>query len=910
MKLTFTALGLLLPFVSLTAADSVPNNDEVTPAPWQDQGSRYAMVQDATSVAKQVTNSPFAAKPCNSYSNYQNDKGQTVFPLWGSLKPLDFGSREVTFDQTGVRTLRQTPAPGVHPRIFFTPEDLPDVRRRLKETRCGQEVWKNILSWTEMLKGCYDDHADYAKPDLTLGGWQGLHARVPLSRLGAPLGSTVVNGSKWNKSDNAAALYKSLVDGSATNCPAYYWNAFSLEAFRSLVENDEKSAKDIAAAVCTALRIGQVQRDAKQAAAKAEAEAKHKVWVELPPDQPVGAFQLSFCYDFLFNWMTDAQKKALHDELALGTWSHDNYGTFNEATTSRSNWATFSYWLYEVLGIEGEEGFNELKVRGMYRGWRDLLTYGWFLSGATFEGEAKNQLGMDGVMLFAAREKKYGFTNLCGHPYLQAYARKFLPHSINAMLTGFHKYDLLGGSRSGSGGFTPCDMLGLKYMFPNDKVSDWVYRQSIGENYENVPTRPDGYFNALLFFASFCTDFDAGNVDVSKLALGNTFFCGERALMMTRSGWDTNAAQLNLHVRQANGGHPFADRNALMIAGAGRIWSPNGYANFKTPENSVVDIDGKTQTVNTPGRLLDFVDAPLATFAVGDAKYCWDWQWDRLEKRGGYYTKDDVDAKKVVVPPGSEPEMHSINDFSYTKLPYAYVKAPFFELPSWILPTGALTPIVRKPNYPVKTAFRTAGLVRGTHPYMLAMDDIRKDDARHHYDWVLSLEKDIQIASVKKNKDGTTDLLLTGADPNQSATAPKEGLPGSMTPGCAIPSNQPVLLVRVLEADGMGDPRIETLPNQTDAKRYAPVRRLVIPSESVAPGFKVLFFPHRQGESLPESAWNPTHTQLTVSWNGQTDTATLSVGRSGKTNLILQRAGIETSLVSVTKDADPISESH
>ena len=130
------------------------------------------------------------------------------------------------------------------------------------------------------------------------------------------------------------------------------------------------------------------------------------------------------------------------------TWSHDNYGTFNTATSSRSNWATFSYWLFEVLAIEGEPGFNDLKVRGMYRGWRNLLTYGWFQSGATFEGEAKNQLGMDGIIPFAMREKTYGFENLCGHPYLRAYATRFLPHSLNPMLDGFIKYDLLGGSRT------------------------------------------------------------------------------------------------------------------------------------------------------------------------------------------------------------------------------------------------------------------------------------------------------------------------------------------------------------------------------------------------------------------------------------------------------------------------------
>ena len=126
-------------------------------------------------------------------------------------------------------------------------------------------------------------------------------------------------------------------------------------------------------------------------------------------------------------------------------------------------------------------------------------------------------------------------------------------------------------------------MVGLKYMFPNDKVIDWVYRKSIGENYENVPDRPDGYYNGLLFFAAFASDFDPANSDPAALGLGNTFFCGERSLLMTRSSWSKDALMLNLHTRGANGGHPFADRNAIMVAGAGRIWSPNGYSNFKTP---------------------------------------------------------------------------------------------------------------------------------------------------------------------------------------------------------------------------------------------------------------------------------------------------------------------------------------
>jgi hypothetical protein len=849
---------------------------------------------DHVSRADDPANSPFADKPCNSYSNYTDDDGKPSVLIWGKAPLDDFGSREVKFDQSGVRSIRQVPGPGVHPRIFFGPDDLPDVRKRLKETQCGQAAWKNILSWTQMMKGQYDDKADYAQPDVWNGGFGGLHGRVPLFRLGVPR----VNGAAYNHNPQAAAFYQNLIKGDATGVPDYYWNVFSLEAFRCLIENDDAGAKDLAKAVITLMQADQAKR-------AADPKLQGKI-----PDQPVGTFQLAFTYDFIFNWLTPDQKKAIHDELALSTWSHDNYGTFNTAESSRSNWATFSYWLYEVLAIEDEPGFNDLKVRGMYRGWHDLLTYGWYQSGATYEGEAKNQIGMDGVLLFASRAQKYGFENLCGHPYLQSYARTFLPHSINPMQTGFNKYDLLGGSRAGSGGFSPCDMLGLRYMFPDDKVMSWVYRKAVGENYEGVPQRPDGYYNGLLFYAIYASDFDPAVNDPNQLGLGNTFFCGERSLMMTRSGWDTDATMLNMHVRAANGGHPFADRNAIMVAGAGRIWSPNGYANFKTQENSVVDIDGKTQDVHSPARTVDFQDNPQATFIVGDAKYAWDWNLAVLNKKRGYYTEQDIKDNKVEIPAGAEPEKHTPNDFAYTKLPFAYLNRPLFELPHWILPNGALSPTVRTPNYPVQRAFRTAGLVRGPQPYALVVDDIQKDATAHHYDWTLGLERDIQIAKMETKSDGETDILLTGADPDQKLPPPKEALPSSLDPSATIPKGQPMLLVRVLNmappattdkpAPG---PEIVESANMSDAKKYGPIRRLVIPSDSVSPDFKVLLFAYRQGAELPATTWNADHTSVSVAWKNQTDTISFSPTKIGKTNVTITRGSDK--LVDLTKEVAP-----
>jgi hypothetical protein len=844
-----------------------------------------------------VSQSPFADKYSDSYSNYNDAKAQVVEPLWGSLKPDDFGSREVQFDQSGVRQLEQVPAAGVHPRIFFTPADLPDIRTRLKQTRCGQEAWKNLLCWTEMMKGKYDENADYAKPDRWNGSFGGLHGRVPLFRLGVPRAK-----HPYDHNPEAAEIYQSLINGSAREFPPFYWNVFSLEAFRCLVENDQASARDLAKAVVTALKIGQAER---------AAEPKKKNSGNNPPAQPIGAFQLAFTYDFLFNWLTPEQRRAMHDELALSTWSHDNYGTFNEATSSRSNWATFSYWLFEVLGIEGEPGFNDLKVRGIYRGWRNLLTYGWFQSGATFEGEAKNQIGMDGVITLARREKLYGFENLCGHPYLRAYADKFIPESINPMLTGFNKYDLLGGSRAEGAGFNASDMLGLKYMFPDDKIIDWAFHCAVADDYANVPDRPDGYYNALLFYNIFASDFDPSNNDPAKLNLPTTFFCGERALMMTRSSWDKNALMLNMHTRAANGGHPFADRNAIMVAGAGRIWSPNGYASFRTQENSVVDIDDKTQSERTPGRMVDFVDSPLADFAVGDSSYAWDWNWRTLDKGRGIYTIEDIRANRVVIPKGFEPEEHTTNDFSFLKLPFAYLNTPKFESPHWIEPAGALGPVVREVNYPVKKAFRTAGIVRGEHPYALVIDDIQKDDAVHHYNWTLALERDIQIAKVDQRSNGECDVILTGSDPDQKQPASKEALPSEMESGAAIPAGQPMLLVRVLNrsessATESEAPKIVQLPNLSDAKKYGTIRRLIIPADSVSPDFKVLLYPYRQGDALPTTEWDSGHTSVTVSFGAARDVVAFTPGSLGKTNLAITRDGAP--VIDVSRAIGPLSQ--
>ncbi len=852
--------------------------------------------------------SPFAKMPCTSYAGYKS--GTNEFnPLWGDENPWDFGPRKVVFDMTGVKTPNQIPAPGIHPRIYCTPADHDEIARRLKQTECGREMWKNLLCYVNFMKGTYDPKADYAQPNPVLKA-QGKLDRVWLPSL-----------QSGRKTEDAAKRYRALIQGDMTQKTEGFWHVFSLEAFRCWIENDQAAAKDLASAVTTALKIEQANR------------AANPKLMTGPLAQPIAGIHLGYTYDFLYNFLTPDQRKLVHDEIANGTWNHDNYGSFNDAVISRSNWATFSYWLIPTLAIEGEPGFNDLKIRGMYRGWKNLMTYGWFPSGANFEGEAKNQLGGDGILAFSLRSKDYGFENLAAHPNARANVNRFTPHSVIPTRDGFVKYDLLGGCH-----FRPFpeDLLAFKYLIPEDKAIDFAYRSSVGDHYENLPNRCEsgsyeptvggGYHDPLIPFLVFACDFDLANTDPGKLDLGNTFFCGDRALLMTRSGWGTNDLMLNLHVRQANGGHPFADRNSIMVAGAGRVWSPIygwGYEGFQNVNNGEVVIDDHLQPEYdyTPGRMVDFVDATNATFAVGDAKYPWDWKWDRLDNWGakGRYTEQDLATNGVKIRPGFELEKHGINDFAYSKHDDDYLKAPLGHQPDWLKIKGSITPVSRGTNYPVQYAWRTAGVVRGTHPYGLVLDDIRKDDTPHDYTWYLPTEYDVQIVKRETNATGGLDLVLTGNDPGQknapgSGKNPKPPLPSLRDTNSPVPAGQPMLLVRFLQIEN--DPKVvpateakeptileDEPPAKPKGHYLQRVRRLAIPAHSVEPSFKVLLYPYRQGDPLPVTAWDGTNA-VTVLWPEQKDRLEFTKSTTGKTDLKVSRGNDH--LISVDKPVKPI----
>jgi hypothetical protein len=825
-----------------------------------------ALAQELTSPTQREIDPLVKASAYGDKSVWSYHGGNAPVP-WSLFRPRDYGSSKITFDPKGVRDLGSVPAPGVHPRIFFSPEDLPALRKRLKETTGGREAWKNVLAYANAMKLEYDENADYAQPDWMRGSF-GIHGRVPLHRIG---------GYSPKRED----YYSILAEGRrpektfGKSAPASFFLPASTEAFRCLIDDDAEGAKKLAKAVVTAVTLEQ-ERRAKDDKPVKDGEPPR------PSTSRACACALGFIYDFLFNWMTPEQRKIVHDELVtLSSW-HDNYGTFNNAESSRSNWATFTYWVFDLMAIEGEPGFNDLKFLGLYRGWRNFFTYSFFDSGAAYEAEGKLPLGFDAVAAFDRAGDKYGLERLSRHPMVRAYYTKFVAQSVlPSQEDGYAIFDILGSM--GGGLTTPHDVVAAKYFYPDDRTIDFVYRTTVKDDYRDMPKSLHFNWNEVIASALFAGSHDPANTP-EKLGLPLTFFCGQRALMMTRSSWDKNATMLTMHVRGASGGHPYRDRNGIMLAGQGRTWVTIPGKDIGGWAMNTVIIDEADQNSSTPARVVDFADEPTATFLTGDAKYCWDWAWSYASRnrQGQPVTRGDVENNNVETGLGWKLVEQAFNDFAWTKSDREIYRRPLKFNAHWIAMDGVLSPPMRQANTPVLKSFRTAGLVRGPRPYVLVVDDSQRDAMPTRYDWNLTLPAD--VVGVKGGPRDAGDIILAGRA--------SLGGDGALKPG------EPGLLIRALDIRG------ERLPDEIGLHEKTNI--LSLRTRATSPDFKVLMYAFRGGDPLPVTTWNADHTEVAVNFPDQKDTVRFASAASGKTDVVVSRDG--ATIVSMTRPVAPLAD--
>jgi hypothetical protein len=778
----------------------------------------------------------------------------------------------LTLDETGMDKsfFKPVPKPGVHPRVIFNPEDVPLIKERLSTTQTGKAVYAAILAHIQdVITGPkakfgkeYDALAagDPKTIDTYTLGYNDLKKKYPNDTFPEPDPKTNPKG------DLPLTLEPTI--GFTT----------MYEAFRCLIDNDAVGGKKVAAVITSLSKISDVQLTAIYAKAKPEDKNDFRVTGLGPSYQ--GTMGLD--YDFAYNFMTDDQRGTVRSFLAHCT----NGITTQAAETLRtlhcgsSNWISWSCrFLFPICAIEGEPGYDPQAYKNASTAQLNYIN-AIFPSGEGFEGWGKSFMFLEHLTIMAKRGQ-----NIIGSTKIRAAYNDYFPASLNPWGSGFTFCDSLAGS--GGKIARNADVLMYHAFFPNDVAGDFIYRNQIDGNYNsdqltNINTHHPFSVMDSLCCAIFATDFNSTaswDDEYAQFSKGRplTYFGEDTGNLITRSAWSKDALYLNYLTRTIPGGHQYSDRSHFSLYGNGRFWSIYHFfrqvdVQYLPKNRSVLLADDAGPSV-LEARCADLQDKPLATFTATDLKNTWDYQ----------------DAGIIKPPAGAQivSNPFTYNDFRLNKSPEAWMDYPIAFLPQWYTsakPDEKETKRFFK-QYDVKKAFRTAGVVRGAHPYSIIVDDLQLDDQSHAYDWGMILADDVVMGSVtttnKTEGQASADIVLN-EQPKPDKTNPK-------------PETDRHLLVRVLSANSLTEPaanagfyNIANPPNKDWQ-----INKLHITSNSVSPAYKLLLFSYKDGEALPTTTWSADHTTATVSWPDQTDQLTFTPGSDGRTRIKIVRNGTE-----------------
>jgi len=778
------------------------------------------------------------------------------------------GPRAIEWNTDGLREIVHAPATGIHPRIFFGPSELADIQARLENTASGQAIFGQIHAFTTLLNmgtSAYSQQADYAL-DEHYNRWVG-------------------NAGHWN----ANTEYEKLINGDPT-----VWDGLdikrkhitacmmSLEAFECLI------------------MAGQTDPDTGESYADRAADLATAMtfWASMAIDDPdvnpnsnnfnnFGGMHMAIAYDLHFNAMTTAQQDLVRQALVKTIPDAPRHGGDMQAYANASNWSTLNgFEIISNLAVEGETGYKPELTEKWMRAQHNFITYGWYPSGAGLEGLGKNYQYV--TTLIACAKRGY---SLLGHPHVRAYGQQFLPAIMQPYGHGFTSYDVWGGSGYnpvlGEYKFKSLDIIGLKYIMPDDPKIDFVWRNYIekgynleGEGYlyqQQVPD--DSYFNYLIPAAVFAQDYTAGDWNEQAAAvIEEDYFADDRGLAVLRSDTDSEALSLQFHARQDMGGHTHGDRNDFTLSALGRIWMRKSYGGSPfqpTWFHSCVLIDDlgigigdpDGDKARQPAKFLEFTSTEEMTRAAADATYAytWEWHWSPQPANVDHPWLDQDGWQKVT---------ETWNDFQYIPKTEAHYDLPFYDWAHWHQAEKKERMVKRLYN-PMEKVIRSVAMFKGDNPFVLVVDDVKKDAEVHNYKWLAQMARDLTISETVVNaadENYRNDVIL--AEPTETGNRR--------------------LLVRFLQIENQAS---DNAPAYMDSLEYVNYfsgetynpnpnwerPRLVAESNSVEPKFKVLIFPFVEGDDLPVTNWNAAKDTLEVAFGEESTLLEFMVNAEGRT---------------------------
>jgi hypothetical protein len=796
-------------------------------------------------------------------------------------------------------SITANPPPYVHPRIFFTEADRASLLAATTDT--NNPVVTNAIA-----------------------------------QLRTNVAATIDNTST-----QIGIAYQHMKSGDATydiraivsiETPYVTWSGYTSSGFYGTlaaacylawVDHDnpalQQRLKDLATAVATAAR-------------------QHTTWYlndrmtqsgsSNPADYSVFSYDvysdLALCYDLMYNWMTEDQRGTTRALLAWMTAGRTTWGVGEPDQAHSTNWRTFhNHLIAAQLAIEGETGYDEASVIRNMKAFQ-VFTDKWGISeeGINREGPGYFNFGMRNAAPSAyALSRRYEdlFTTSRMYVSLQEFLYRLSPDAsgrINGMNDGV--------------GWSPDTtyLVILKAAFPDDPLADWLYRMNRLANPGTVP----------LTCAIFGRPYLAGNTSFKAVAAAKglplTLFSPGRGTCETRSDWSTNAITVNFDARSDafSLGHMHSLANSFTMLALAREWfmgqgyhyAPNdfqqtilidslaqgGTSKTLATNNYAYATNYSTKWPSLPTRAVEVVNQPKFTLFAGDASSSYTYSW------AGYSFNDPTAS--FLTTPNCIMTPYRWRDMFY----------PGFVPPDAVVGDNgwmdAFIPADDRLYNPVSRAFRSVAMIRGsdsdtaTYPrsYMLVIDDIQKNYSNNILATLTNSGGGIDTNTHTFTWSGNTVTDTTPANDVvtlASATTTNAVLYHSVD---SNPAGRPQLSVQVVSANGDAAPiSMDATPLDKGDVTVTANRLLITRYNTVAPDFKVLLYPHLNGEPLPTTSYLQTVTNgvtnatLTVrvptnsSGGTVTDLFTLRVQPDGRTRILsYARSGATPPAITVPSD--------
>jgi hypothetical protein len=581
---------------------------------------------------------------------------------------------------------------------------------------------------------------------------------------------------------------------------------------------------------------------------------------------------VGLCYDLLYNNLTDDERKEVRDLLSLMTSFRHPHGSNLSRKYNYTNWAGYhDHTIMALMAIEGEEGYDVGVLDAIERKNAAFLTQnGVFESGYPHEGYAYYCFGMtwhsiSDYVLARRADRENIFNTTRFYRSIEAAFRLFDP---NGSAIRSHHDTVEGSTGSGEIAIPQRHIMVAKYMWPDDRMVDYVYGKLVANN------REERYLK--IFDAVFAEDVKYPEQTVAEAAgtLSPNKFCPDRGLVTSRNEWEDDGLRFEFRCRQDKYylGHQHSDVNSFELFSHGKEWiiDPGKFASTVSDVSSTILVDGTGACSSSnyrwpslPGQFVEYAETTDGTLAAGDARLYYS------------YSKGAPRAGETATPADYKVTDHGLlwSDF--------YTLRTGYDIPEWMTYTpydlnnyGNLDGIYTM--VPVDHAFRTTFLTKGSNPFVLIVDDIQQDEGLHDYTWLAGMVTD---GSVEVESQTNDKLVLRYAGEEESGAR---------------------LLVQVLNANGQsGSIQLDTDPVIVELASHVSTRIKIESSQVVSPDFKVLLYPYMTGDPLPDVQWNANGNIVRITIDADTRQFYFGEDDDKRTRVLLEAPAVEVSESSV-----------